>query len=73
MIFGSQATGVNIMGKLVEGIWLDEWYDTDSTGGKFVRENADFVTGSKRADALLLSPAVITCMYPWPARGLTAL
>jgi putative glutathione S-transferase len=42
MIFGSQATGVNIMGKLVEGIWRDEWYDTDSTGGKFVRENAGF-------------------------------
>lgn len=30
------------MGKLVEGIWHDEWYDTESTGGKFVREDAGF-------------------------------
>lgn len=30
------------MGRLVEGSWHDEWYDTDSTGGKFVREDAGF-------------------------------
>jgi putative glutathione S-transferase len=30
------------MGKLVEGIWRDVWYDTKSTGGKFVRANAKF-------------------------------
>ncbi|WP_339843570.1 glutathione S-transferase family protein [uncultured Halopseudomonas sp.] len=30
------------MGRLVEGIWHDEWYDTESTGGKFVREDAGF-------------------------------
>lgn len=30
------------MGRLVEGIWHDEWYDTDSTGGEFVREDAGF-------------------------------
>jgi len=30
------------MGKLVEGVWQDVWYDTKSTGGKFVRANAKF-------------------------------
>ena len=30
------------MGKLVEGVWHDVWYDTKSTGGKFVRGNAKF-------------------------------
>ena len=30
------------MGKLVEGVWHDTWYDTKSTGGKFVRANAKF-------------------------------
>ncbi|NMU84643.1 glutathione S-transferase family protein, partial [Vibrio parahaemolyticus] len=30
------------MGKLVEGVWQDVWYDTKSNGGKFVREDAGF-------------------------------
>ena len=30
------------MGKLVEGVWRDVWYDTKSTGGKFVRANSKF-------------------------------
>jgi len=30
------------MGKLVDGVWKDEWYDTDSTGGKFERESSEF-------------------------------
>jgi putative glutathione S-transferase len=30
------------MGLLVEGQWKDQWYDTESTGGKFVRESAGF-------------------------------
>ncbi len=30
------------MGRLVEGTWHDEWYDTKSTGGAFVREDAGF-------------------------------
>lgn len=31
-----------MMGKLVEGVWHDVWYDTKSSGGKFVREDAGF-------------------------------
>ncbi|MFW2387771.1 MAG: glutathione S-transferase family protein [Polyangiales bacterium] len=30
------------MGKLIEGVWRDVWYDTKATGGKFVRTNAKF-------------------------------
>ncbi|MGB8330142.1 MAG: glutathione S-transferase family protein [Polyangiales bacterium] len=30
------------MGKLIDGVWHDIWYDTKSTGGKFVRSNARF-------------------------------
>jgi putative glutathione S-transferase len=30
------------MGLLVEGEWKDQWYDTKSTGGRFVRKDAQF-------------------------------
>ncbi len=30
------------MGLLVEGQWQDKWYDTKSTGGKFVRKESSF-------------------------------
>jgi putative glutathione S-transferase len=30
------------VGRLVNGVWHDEWYDTESTGGDFVREDAGF-------------------------------
>lgn len=30
------------MGLLVEGVWKDRWYDTESNDGKFVRKDAGF-------------------------------
>ena len=30
------------MGLLVDGVWHDQWYDTAKTGGRFVREDAQF-------------------------------
>ncbi|SDU30030.1 glutathione S-transferase family protein [Stappia sp. ES.058] len=30
------------MGRLVEGVWNTDWYDTKSTGGRFVRNSAAF-------------------------------
>lgn len=30
------------MGLLADGTWHDKWYDTDSTGGKFVRSESQF-------------------------------
>ena len=40
------------MGLLVNGVWSDEWYDTKSTNGKFVRSESQFrnwVTASGEA------------------------
>ncbi len=30
------------MGLLVDGVWQDQWYDTSSTGGRFVRKASQF-------------------------------
>ncbi|MEM8602785.1 MAG: glutathione S-transferase family protein [Cyanobacteria bacterium P01_H01_bin.121] len=30
------------MGRLIDGIWRDEWYETASTGGRFVRKASQF-------------------------------
>ncbi len=30
------------MGLMIDGVWHDRWYDTKSTGGKFVRKDAAF-------------------------------
>ncbi|MBM2577246.1 glutathione S-transferase family protein [Jannaschia sp. Os4] len=30
------------MGQLIDGVWHDDWYDTKSTGGTFVRSTAKF-------------------------------
>src|SRR5579871_5331859 len=30
------------MGLLVDGVWQDQWYDTKSTGGRFVRKDSHF-------------------------------
>lgn len=30
------------MGRLIEGVWHDQWYDTSKTGGRFIREDAGF-------------------------------
>lgn len=30
------------MGLLIDGVWHDQWYDTESTGGRFIREDSQF-------------------------------
>lgn len=30
------------MGLLVDGVWQDKWYDTSASGGRFLREDAQF-------------------------------
>ena len=30
------------MGLLIDGVWHDQWYDTKSTGGRFVRQESAF-------------------------------
>lgn len=53
------------MGKLVEGVWHDVWYDTKSSGGKFVREDAGFRNWIKtnRMQPINQSLVAITCMF----------
>lgn len=33
------------MGLLIDGIWRDAWYDTTSTGGRFVRKESQYRSG----------------------------
>jgi len=30
------------MGRLIDGVWSDQWYDTKSSGGRFVRKESSF-------------------------------
>lgn len=30
------------MGLLIDGTWHDQWYDTESTGGRFIRQSSQF-------------------------------
>ena len=30
------------MGLLVQGHWVDQWYDTDGNGGRFIRQDSCF-------------------------------
>ncbi|NGP52605.1 glutathione S-transferase family protein [Thioalkalivibrio sp. XN8] len=70
------------MGRLIEGKWRDEWYDTESTGGKFVRSEAVFrnwVTADGRAgpsggDGFKAEPGryhlYVSLACPWAHRTL---
>ena len=68
------------MGLLVDGKWTDRWYDTKASGGKFVRQNAqwrDWITADgKPAEgaraASRPSPAATTSMSLSPVPGRTA-
>ena len=59
------------MGRLVEGRWVDQWYDTKSTGGAFKREDAGF-RDRIEAGGLRRRAVATICMYRWRARGRTA-
>lgn len=70
------------MGLLVDGIWQDQWYDTKSTGGRFVRKEAAFrnwVTpdgspGPTGAGGFLAEPGCyhlyVSLACPWAHRTL---
>lgn len=69
------------MGKLIDGVWHDVWYDTKSTGGKFVRTNAKFrnwiTAGGKDAPSGKAYPAeagryhlYVSYACPWAHRTL---
>lgn len=64
------------MGKLLEGEWVDEWYDTDSHGGRFVREDAGFRDWVRADGSSRFSPAAgryhlyVSLACPWAHRTL---
>ena len=64
------------MGKLVEGVWQDVWYDTKSNGGKFVREDAGFRNWVKNDPDAEFTPEsgryhlYVSLACPWAHRTL---
>ncbi|HLR78170.1 MAG TPA: glutathione S-transferase family protein, partial [Burkholderiaceae bacterium] len=70
------------MGLLIDGKWHDQWYDTSSTGGRFVRSDAQFrnwVTADGRAgptgrDGFRAEPGryhlYVSLACPWANRTL---
>ncbi len=64
------------MGKLVEGVWHDVWYDTKSSGGKFVREDAGFRDWVKNSPDATFQPEsgryhlYVSLACPWAHRTL---
>ena len=62
------------MGRLIDGVWQDDWYDTRDTGGRFVRAQShfrDWITPDSR-----FRPAVgryhlyVSLACPWAHRTL---
>ncbi len=64
------------MGKLVEGVWHDVWYDTKSSNGKFVREDAGFRSWIKNSPDAQFQPEsgryhlYVSLACPWAHRTL---
>ena len=64
------------MGRLVDGVWRDEWYETASSGGRFVRKESAF-RDRVRADGSTRFPAepgryhlYVSLACPWAHRTL---
>lgn len=64
------------MGLLIDGVWHDKWYDTKSTGGRFVRQDSAF-RHSVTADGSSGFPAeagryhlYVSLACPWAHRTL---
>ncbi|MBW3567700.1 MAG: glutathione S-transferase family protein, partial [Proteobacteria bacterium] len=64
------------MGRLVEGRWRDEWYDTEKHGGRFVREDAGFRDWIRADGSTRFRPArdryhlYVSLACPWAHRTL---
>ncbi|WP_025542494.1 glutathione S-transferase family protein [Vibrio parahaemolyticus] len=64
------------MGKLVEGVWHDVWYDTKANGGEFVREDAGFRDWIKNDSEAVFQPEsgryhlYVSLACPWAHRTL---
>ena len=64
------------MGLLVEGKWQDQWYDTKSTGGRFVRKDSSFRDWVRADGSTRFAPAdgryhlYVSLACPWAHRTL---
>lgn len=64
------------MGKLVDGVWHDVWYDTKSSNGKFIREDAGFRNWIKNDPDAQFQPEsgryhlFVSLACPWAHRTL---
>jgi putative glutathione S-transferase len=64
------------LGLLVEGRWQDEWYDTKSTGGRFVRKESAFRDWVRADGSTAFAPEAgryhlyVSLACPWAHRAL---
>ena len=64
------------MGRLVEGRWSDEWYDTKSSGGRFVRKQSSFRSWVRADGSTEFAPEAgryhlyVSLACPWAHRTL---
>jgi len=64
------------MGLLVDGVWKDAWYDTQATGGRFVRPEAQFrnhietIPGARFAPEAGRYRLYVSLACPWAHRTL---
>jgi putative glutathione S-transferase len=64
------------MGKLVDGIWKDVWYDTESNDGRFVRADSSFRDWVRADGSTAYAPAAgryhlyVSLACPWAHRTL---
>ena len=64
------------MGRLVKGVWRDEWYDTEASNGEFIREDAGFRDWIKNEPSARFQPEsgryhlYVSLACPWAHRTL---
>ena len=64
------------MGRLIDGVWSDEWYDTKSSGGRFVRKESSFRDQVRADGSTRFAPEAdryhlyVSLACPWAHRTL---
>jgi len=64
------------MGKLIDGKWSEQWYDTESTGGRFVRKDSAFRDQVRADGSTRFAPEAgryhlyVSLACPWAHRAL---
>ncbi len=64
------------MGRLIDGVWSDEWYDTKSTGGRFERKESSFRDWVRADGSTRFAPETgryhlyVSLACPWAHRTL---